>query len=266
MHNQADGQIDGRRQGSRASRAVGALALVLLIGVVAAACGSSPPVNVSAPQGTSVNGVDDGLTVTGTGEVDGTPDTLTASFGILVRQPSVSMAISTAANTSKQVVATLQAHGIAAKDIQTQNYSVAQAYDTVGTRSIPNGFFVGETLVVAMHQVATAGATIDAVSAAGGPAVSVQNIAFSLDNNQALLARARAKAYADAKAQAQQLSSLSGHHLGPTEGIDLTVNTTPYYATQRSAALSLPASAGTTQFQPGQLTTTVQLTVRFALQ
>lgn len=241
-----------------------ALAAIVVLALGAAACSSSPH-SVGAPQALSSAGVDDGITVTGSGQVDGTPDTLTASFGVLAHQPSVSAAIAGAAATAATVVATLKAHGVVASDIQTQNYSVSQSFDTVNGRQVPNGYSVGETLVAKLHQLSTAGALIDAVSAAGGPAVSVQDVAFSLEDNKQLLSEARAMAYGDAKAQAQQLSGLSGRRLGPAAGIQLATNPEPIYAAQGLAASTASSPAAVTQLEPGSVSTTVQVTVRFTL-
>jgi uncharacterized protein len=239
-------------------------ALLAVLALGATACSDPPHVEVSAPQAISSTGVDDGITVTGSGQVQGTPDTLTTSFGVLVRQPSVSAAIAGAAATAGTVVATLRAHGVAQTDIQTQNYSVAQTFDTVNGRQVPNGYTVGETLVAKVHQLTSAGSVIDAVSAAGGPSVSVQTVAFSLEDNKQLLAQARAMAWADAKAQAQQLSTLSGRRLGPAAGIDLATNPEPIYAAA-GLAQSAAVPADVTQLEPGQVSTTVQVTVRYAL-
>jgi uncharacterized protein len=119
-------------------------------------------------------------------------------------------------------------------------------------------------MVVKLHALARAGATIDAVIAAGGTSVSVQGVTFSLEDNDALLARARAKAWSDATNQARQLGTLSGHHLGRAQGIDARVTPSTFDATREFAAQS--ATAGTaTPINPGQLSTTVDITVRFAL-
>jgi uncharacterized protein YggE len=240
------------------------VALLVLLCCVAGACASTPKVDVSTPQAISSGGVDDGITVTGSGQVQGTPDTLTTSFGVLVRMPSVSEAIAGAATTANTVVATLRAHGVAPADIQTQNYSVFQSFTTVHEQQVPNGYTVGETLVAKLHRLNTAGAVIDAVSAAGGPAVSIQDVTFSLEANKQLLARARAMAWADAEAQAQQMSSLSDHHLGAAAGISLATNPQPIYANKGlTAQAALPSDV--TQFEPGQVSTTVQVTVRFTM-
>jgi uncharacterized protein len=239
--------------------------LAVLVGLIglATACSSKPTVNLTTPQNISSGGVDAGITVTGSGEVSGTPDTLTASFGVLSVRPSVSEAVAVNAAVARALTDTLRARGVPAADIQTQNYSVFPSFITVHGRTVPNGYTVGESMVVKLHNLAKAGGTIDAVIAAGGTSVSVQGVTFSLEANQALLARARAKAWADATGQARQLGTLSGRRLGRAEGIDARVTPSAYNATREFAALA--AQAATTPIQPGQVSTTVDITVRFAL-
>ncbi len=246
----------------RRPRAIG-LALVAMLAAVAAGCGGSKPtVNVSNPAGLSSAGVDAGITVTGTGQVSGKPDTLTTQFGILAKQGSVSAAVASAAGVANTVVDTLKAKGVADTDIQTQNYSVSPSFQTVNGRQVPNGYLVGETLSVKLHDIPNAGGVIDAVTAAGGNAVSVQGVSFTLEDNKQLLAQARQQAWADAEAQAKQLSQLSGHHLGSTQGINETTNPTSFAASARSFDQS---AAPVTNLEPGQVSTTVSLNVRFAL-
>jgi uncharacterized protein YggE len=248
----------GRRRG-----VVVALAALAVSGLLAA-CASKPTVNVSASQPLSANAVDAGITVTGSGEVAGTPDTLTASFGVLTVRPSVSEAVAANAVVAHTVSATFRARKVLAADIQTQNYSVFPSFITVHDRTVPNGYTVGETMVVELHDLATAGATIDAAIAAGGTSISVQGVTFTLEHNQQLLARARAKAWSDAQSQARQLASLSGRPLGATQGISVNVSPSIYDGTSQFK-LAQAASAPSTPIQPGQVSTSVTITVRFAL-
>ena len=242
------------RQGATA----GLMIALLLVG---AACAGKPTTNVSLPRGVSADGVDDGVTVTGQGDVSGKPDTLTSDFGVSTTQPSVSAAVAATASTATTVVNTLKGKGVAEADIQTQNYAVFPSFTTVRGRSVPNGYTVSETLSVKLHDLAGAGAVIDAVTQTAGDSVSVQGVSFTLEDNKQLLAQARQKAWDDAVARARQLGSLSGRHLGPTQGIDETV--TPFGVTGKFAASS--AQAALTPIEPGQVSTSVTLTVRFAL-
>ena len=240
--------------------AVATMAAALMVG-----CSSTPSVNVTTPQPISANGVSPGITVTGTGQVSGTPDTLTASFGVLTVRPSVSEAVAANAQVARALTATLRARRVLPADIQTQNYSVFPSFITVHDRAVPNGYTVGETMVVDLHDLNRAGATIDAVIAAGGTSVSVQGVTFSLEHNQQLLARARAKAWADAQTQAKQLGTLSGRHLGAAQGIDATVTPVGYDATLSFKTAQAATSSSVTPIEPGSVSTTVTLTVRFAL-
>ncbi len=254
----------GRTRTRRRVR-IPAIAAGLALVALATACASKPTVNVTTPQAISSGGVDAGITVTGSGDVNGTPDTLTASFGILTVRPSVSQAVAADAALAATVTNTVKAKGVPPADIQTENYSVYPSFTTIHGRTVPNGYTVGESLVVDLHDLPAAGGVIDAVVAAGGNNVSVQGVSFSLENNQKLLAMARAKAWADAEAQAKQLSSLSGQHLGHTEGINATVTPFDFPVGKSALADSQAAAAPITNLEPGSVSTTVTLSVRFAL-
>ena len=94
---------------------IGALALVI------AACTPSVTVENS---GTGSEGASTGISVQGTGKISGTPDTLTISFGVTVREDSVTAAVSGAAQSADAVITALTAAGIAEEDILTENYSI----------------------------------------------------------------------------------------------------------------------------------------------
>ena len=103
--------------------AIGALALVV------SAC--TPSVTVEAPPATT-DGSINGIAVSGTGKVTGTPDTLTMSFGVSVRRDTVSEAVAVAAEKAQAVIDALESNGIAEEDIQTANYSIYPQYDWDG--------------------------------------------------------------------------------------------------------------------------------------
>ena len=71
---------------------------IAVLALVAAAC--TPQVTVEAdqvPTQTAEGGGATGIAVTGVGEVSGTPDTLTMTFGISVLRDSVSVAVTDSA-------------------------------------------------------------------------------------------------------------------------------------------------------------------------
>jgi uncharacterized protein YggE len=257
----------GRESGRRLPKVVRSGRFVLaasLVGVavVAAGCGSPAKVEVSAPSGTSSDGLTNGITVTGTGQVKGTPDTLTVNIGVTTKRPTVDAAVTDNAATTTAVTAALTSKGIDAKDIQTANYSVQPSFIFTNNKQVPDGYSVNNTVTVKLHDIKQAGATIDAATAAGGNDASVQGVSFSLEDNKALLNQARDQAFADAKAKAEQLGQLSGRGLGDAQAISETVNPQLQQFRTVGAAVSDQAS---TPISPGQLSTDVTITVRFSL-
>src|SRR5689334_12630582 len=72
-----------------------------------------------AASSTSSSTPSGGITVSATGTVSGTPDTLNLSMGVSVTGGSVSTALAQANAAAEKVQASLRQHGVAAKDLQT---------------------------------------------------------------------------------------------------------------------------------------------------
>lgn len=252
---------DGRRR-LRPRAATVVLAGAIGAGTLLVGCGSPARVEVSAPSGTAGDGLTDGVTVTGTGHVKGTPDTLTVSIGVTTKRSTVDAAVNDNATTTTAVTAALTGAGVDAKDIQTANYSVQPSYTFADNKQIPDGYTVNNTVTVKLHHLESAGSTIDAATGAGGNDVTVQGVSFSLEDNEALLTQARDDAFADAKGKADQLGQLSGRGLGDTLAISETVQPQEL---QFRAAGAAESNGATTPVSPGQVSTDVTITVRFAL-
>jgi uncharacterized protein len=189
------------------------------VAVVLTAC--TPTVTVQQPS----EGAMTGISVSGEGEVTGTPDTLTMTFGVSVTKDSVSEAVAVAADEADAITAALTANGVAEEDIQTSNYSIWPQYNYTSQKQILIGYQVNNNVTVKIRDIETAGATIDAATAAGGDDVTVNGVAFSIEDNDALITAARDAAYNDAKAKAEQLAELSGVTLG--DPISISENFSP---------------------------------------
>lgn len=237
---------------------------ILAIGIVLvlAACGTGDETSPAAAQEgttTSMNGI----SVSGRGEVFGTPDTLTVSIGISVGKPTVSEAVDVAARRATDLIGALQGLGVAEADIQTSNYSIYPEYDYRENQTPQiTGYRVDNTLTVKIRDLDRAGEVLDAATAAAGDEVRVNGVSFVLEDNDALLVAARAAAWEDAKAKAEQLAELAGVTLGAPLTISESVGSVPvpYYARAEAAAGDLA-----TPIQPGQETVSVDLTVTFAI-
>jgi uncharacterized protein YggE len=253
--------------------AVGGLAAAALIGAFAlgSSQSSAAPSATGSPSGggttagtrtaavlTATSGAGR-ITVTGTGNVTGTPNQLVLSMGVQVNGSSVGSALGNANNAVNRVTAALRADGVAAKDIQTSGLSIWPNYPN--DSQVPSGYSVSESLTATLNSLAKAGAQIDAAVHAGGNATTVSGISLNLTDTSALLAQARARAVADATAKAGQYAKALGEPLGPVISITDQASTQPYPifsgAASAAQAKAVPISPGTQQLS-------VSITVVFA--
>ena len=234
---------------------IGALALVI------AACTPSVTVENS---GTGSEGASTGISVQGTGKISGTPDTLTISFGVTVREDSVTAAVSGAAQSADAVITALTAAGIAEEDIQTANYSIFPQYDYRNDTQTLVGYQVNNTVTTKVRDIDAAGTIIDDVVAAGGDAVTVSGVAFSIEDNEQLVEAARAAAWDDAVTKAVQLAELAGVTLGAPTSIVETFSPPPVAYAFDEAALSAVTDAAT-PIAPGTQQVAVTLLVEYSL-
>lgn len=237
---------------------------LVLVGLTVGCTQPAPTVNVQAPAAT-VGGTGpsaSGISISGTGAVSGAPDTLSIAFGISLKRDTVSAAVADNASVATRVQDALKAGGIAEKDIQTSNYSVSPNFDYEQGKSVPKGFQVSNSVTVKVHDLPKAGALIDSVTQTGGNDVTVQGVSFTLEDNKALLANAREKAFADAKAKAEQFAKLSGRTLGKVDSI--SENADPQRFSPVAYAQSDTASGAPTPVNPGQVTSNLTITLRYS--
>jgi uncharacterized protein YggE len=242
---------------------------ITIVALAAAAC--TPQVTVQAEEGSVVaSGTETeassgtGIAVTGTGEVSGTPDTLTMTFGVSVLRDTVAEAVAQSAERTDAVIAALEAAGVAKDDIQTTNFSIFPEYDYSGDRQRLTGFRVDNSVVADIRDVGSAGDVIDDAVAAGGDEVIVSGVSFSIEDDADLVEAARAEAWADAQAKAEQLADLAGVTLGEPVTIAETLSAVPGPVFFGDAAVA-EAREFATPIEPGQEQVEVTLTVRFAI-
>ena len=253
--------------------AIGGIAAAALIGAFAFGSSQSgaAPSPTASPSGggttagtrtavlTSTNGAAR-ITVTGTGNVTGTPNQLLLSMGVQVNGSSVGSALGNANNAVNRVTAALRADGVAAKDIQTSGLSIWPNYPN--NSQTPNGYSVSESITATLNSLAAAGRQIDAAVHAGGNATTVSGISLNLTDTSALLAQARARAVANATAKAGQYAKALGQPLGPVLSITDQVATQPYPVF--NGADSAAAVKGSVPISPGSQQLSVSITVVFA--
>lgn len=170
-----------------------------------------------------------GITVEGSGRLTGQPDTLTATVGVEVERPTVQEALDAGNTGAQQVIDAVTEAGVAEEDIQTARFEVHPRYDHGPGQDEPviRGYLVTNLLEVRIRDVDAAGEVLAAATEAGGGDARVQGVRFSLEDNEALVAQARERAFADARARAEDYARLAGRELGALVSVDETFTPSP---------------------------------------
>src|SRR5512139_375345 len=254
-------------QGSRSNggSAVLKVAVVALVGLAAASfAGCEGDTTVNVP-GSEEAAMASGITVSGVGEVKATPDLAIAHFGAAVSASTAADARERGAEAASKLIDALKNAGVANADIQTISVTLMPQYEYLPQGGTPRvvGYTSGNTVRVRIKSIEKVGTTIDAALGAAGDAARLQGIQFGFDDEKPLLAEARKKAVEDAKSRAEAFASGAGVKVGDILSISETTSSSPIL--YEAAARDLAAAGAITPIEPGQSTTTVTVTVRYAL-
>lgn len=186
--------------------------------------------------------------VMGSGSVSAQPDMATVRFGVTTQAETAEAALSENSVQMQSVISATIETGIAAEDVQTQGISLQPVYDSGNQPdSTPTlqGYRADNTVVVTVHDVASLGSLLDAVTAAGSN--RIDGISFEISNRSDLLAEARRLAMEDAQMQAEQLANLAGAELGQVLEIQSVGVSSPprTVSVEQAAAAGVPVSPGT---------------------
>lgn len=217
---------------------------------------SSFKVNLSSQQ--------EGIWISGRGEVSVVPDIATLRLGIEVQEVSVAEAQSRAAGVMDKVMTALADNGVAEKDIQTQLFNIRRVtrWDETKGQEVVLGYRVTNMVTAKIREIEEAGAIIDAVATKGGDLTRIDSISFSVDDPSAYYEEARQEAIADARARAEQLAGLAEVKLGKPTYISESTQLPPliYPGPMYERAMGIPAVE--TSISPGEME--ISLTVQLA--
>lgn len=208
------------------------LATLVAGAAMVAGCDGATPVQANARQ----------VTVVGSGEVRGVPDTLTADVAVEVIAPDVTAAMNQGGERQRAVIDALRARGIDAGDIGTTTVSLAPVY---GDNSVITGYRAGNSIRVTIRDLGAASSVLSTVVTAGGNAARINSVSYSIEDDSKLLDDARARAFDDARSRAQQYAELSGLSLGRVISISEAPGPpTPLGTGGRGAAADIPLEPG----------------------
>lgn len=171
------------------------------------------------------------VTVVGSGQVQGTPDTLTANVAIEFIAADVTTAMNQTSERQQAVINALVDAGLDRKDISTTQVSLQPQYAVDG--AIPGetstivGYRASNAIDVRIRQLDTASQVLTLIVSTGGDATRINSVNYSIDDDSQLVRDARSRAFNDAKDRAEQYAELAGLRLGNIISISESAGATP---------------------------------------
>ena len=210
--------------------------------------------------GHSKAGATSTITVTGSGIVHGTPDTINFQIGVQTVDPTALAALNANNVKMRALEGALESNGVTKKEMQTSGLNI---YDNTNNQGIVTGFTVQDTLNVTMHNVKRAGAAIDAAASAAGNGIQLNGVSFTITNDSALLRAARVRAMNNARLAAGELAAAGDAKV--TGIVKITDNENQSSGVYYPQALSGAAFKSSVPIQTGTQPVNDQVTVIYRL-
>jgi len=207
------------------------------------------------------------LNVSGNGTVYLTPDIAYITIGVHTEDPNLATGVGNNNKQAQALVDALKKAGIAAKDIQTSNFSVynnnSQSFDKTTGQPITGGnYAVDNTVNVTVRDLSHLGNVLN--TAVGAGANAINSISFDVADKTVAMEQARQKAMANASSLATELAKTAGVSLGEIQAISYSDNSPlSYYGMGGGGASAAPNAS--VPIQPGQTQISVTVSVTYAL-
>ena len=201
-------------QTNAATRALPAvLLLAALLAVPGCQTGSTTVGGPAVPAAAPVPGT---LHAWAEGRAEAVPDVAVVRLSIETSGRTVRVARGQAAGVTRAVLDELAHQGVEDRHIRTSGFSIRADYQyTDDGRRRLTGYQVSHALTVEIANLESVGATIDALSEAGGDALAFHGIEFAYAHPERLLEEARRNAVEKLHRHAQQLAAAANRELGP---------------------------------------------------
>jgi uncharacterized protein YggE len=202
------------------------------------------------------------VTVIGSGEVQGTPDTLNVNASMEFIAPDVTGAMNQTSDRQQAVINALVDAGVDRKDIRTSQVSLQPQF--AGGGDNPQaivGYRASNSIDVKIRQLDAAPQALALIVSTGGDSTRINNVNSSIEDDSQLVRDARSHAFEDAKDRAEQYAQLSGMHLGKVVSISEAAGNKPPVPLPRGAEMA----AAPVPVEPGQQTVSFSVTVIWEL-
>lgn len=241
-------------------------ASVGLASFVAACTGAAPAANTGNQNAATTDQLRT-ISVSGNGLAYGKPDLATVSIGIQSRSENPREAMTENNADMAALTDMLKGMGIEEKDIQTSNFSVyaQQEYDNMGNPTGRITYHVDNTVNVTVRDINKLGDVL-AQSVESG-ANSIYGVSFSVADQAALEADARAKAMADARSRADQLAQAAGVSVETVFSISESYygGGPIFYGREAYGGAAADAAAAPVPVSGGQIQVSIQVNVVYTL-
>ena len=202
------------------------------------------------------------VTVVGSGQVQGVPDTVTVEAGIEFIAPDVSGAMNQTNDRQRAVIDALENAGVQKKDIRTTQVSLQPLY---GPPELPNPgpitAYRSANMIRVRVEQESASQVLAVIASSGGDATRVSSVSYSIDDDSTLVRDARARAFQDARDRAEQYAKLADLKLGKVISISEAADgasTAPGPAPRGTLATPIP-------MEPGEQTVSFSVTAVWEL-
>jgi uncharacterized protein len=228
------------------------IAVLAAAGVaVAAFAGVFQP---AGARGQAVETQTGGVTVSGSGSADATPDRAHFTFGTVAQARTAATALSASSQAVDRVVDALRRAGVVRADIQTSEVSLSPRMSESGQEIV--GYTATSSISAVVRRIGAAGAVIDAAVGAGANQIYGPSLVAS--DQDAAYRNALEAAVAEARTKAETLAAAAGKNLGQITAI---------VESGASPPQPMPAigeRAADTQIEPGMQKIEAQVSVTFA--
>jgi uncharacterized protein YggE len=187
------------------------------------------------------------ISVTGSGTVNGEPNTMSFQIGVQTVAASAKAALNENNVKMKALEASLLKNGVTKKNLQTNGLNV---YQNTNNNNVVTGYTVQDNLNVTTHNLAKAGTLLSAAANSVGNDVQLSGVTFSISNQSAVLAKARAAAMRNAHTEATQIAKGGGTTVGHIVRVTDEENTgstgivLPFAEAAAKTAASVPIESG----------------------
>jgi uncharacterized protein YggE len=202
------------------------------------------------------------ITVTGSGTVTGTPNTVSFQIGVSTTAASANAALSENNQKTAALEATLLKNGITKKNLQTSGLDI---YDNTNAMGTIISFTAQDNLNVTSHDIAKVGSAIDAAAKSVGNGIQLSGITFSISNQSKYLAAARARAIRNAHTEASQIATGGGTTVGRIVKVTDEENTGSGGVVLPFSEFASAAGANRVPVQAGSQSINVQVEVVYSL-